>query len=279
MGQGSELIYLYGFLGADAPEPAATELDGMAGAAVRVHEAAGLRVAISAVPEDDYSVGRIEGQLDDLDWVARQGLAHERVVSWFVDHGDIVPVALFTLYSGLDALERDMAGRGPQARGHLERLAGQREWDLKLVCDAGRATAALAEASPAMRELDAEIAGAAPGRRFLLERKRQALARDELRRVTSERADALLEALAAHANAVVRLTIPRTTEELPLLLHAALLVPRANESALAHTLDAVLTPLEPLGFAASLTGPWAPYRFVDEDDRALTGRPSPEQRP
>jgi hypothetical protein len=265
----SRLIYLYGFVSATAPSPPAPPgLDGIAEAAIELFGEGAARAAISRVPDDAYSASAIEARIDDLTWVAAQGVAHERVVSWFVDHGDIVPVPLFTLYSGEEALAADLRARGADVEQTLARIAGLREWDVKLAYDPAALERAIGTASAAVARLDADIAAATPGRRFLLQRKRAELVRDEVHRVAAERADALLAALAGHARAVTRLAIPATSERMPVVLHAALLVARADEPALESVLDAERAGLETLGFGASLTGPWAPYRFLAADDAA-----------
>jgi hypothetical protein len=257
----NELIYLYGFVAADVRAPAA--LHGVGGTAVRVVPAGVVAAVISDVPARDFDAGEIERRIEDIDWVGQHGLGHERVVSWFVDHGDIVPVPLFTLYSGPEALLRDLAERHETVRVHLERLAGKREWDCKLACDLAQLTEKIGDVSDRVRALDAEIAAARPGRRFLLERKRQELARAEAKQLAAEHGDALCRSLAAVADDHVRLPIARTRESLPVVLHAALLVHREREQKLASVLADAMRELEPIGFAASLTGPWAPYRFVE----------------
>jgi hypothetical protein len=271
----SQLLYLYGFVPATAPEPPPPPaLDGVAGSAVHLHDGPGIRAAVSRVPGEEYAADRIEARMDDLEWVAAQGLAHERVVSWFVDHGDIVPVPLFTLYSGVAALDADMRERGGTVTSMLQRLAGLREWDVKLAYEPNRLQQRIGAAAPAVAALDDEIAAAAPGRRFLLERKRGDLVRSEVRRVAAERADSLFDALAAHARDAVRLEIPATSGAVPVLLHAALLVGREQEAGVHGALAAEGDALAALGFHASLTGPWAPYRFLDTAGRTDAGSPA-----
>jgi hypothetical protein len=256
----SELTYLYGFVPADAPRP--DGVAGMGGAPVHIWPVTGAGAAVSAVPADVYAAHAIEARLDDLDWVADQGAAHERVVSWFVDHTDIMPAALFTLYSSPDALLRDAAERAAAVAEALERLRGMREWDLKLSFETATIDAHLPAAAPALATLDAEIAAAAPGRRYLLERRRADLLRTERRRVLNEAADAMLAALRPCAADVVRVELPRVAADLPVIMHAALLVARNDEAELASRFETEAASAARIGLHAALSGPWAPYRFV-----------------
>jgi len=256
----SELLYLYGFVPADSPTP--PPLAGVAGGSVELLPAAAeFHAVVSRVPAEEYAAHSIEAKLEDLGWVAAQGLAHEQVVAWFVDHGDIVPAPLFTLYSGLAALIAEVDAGVERIAAQLARCRGRREWDLKVAYHAATLRARLVHASDALRSLDAEIAAAAPGRQFLLARKRADLVREEMRRVVRERADALLDALAGCAEETLRLPLPRTGDA-PVVLHAALLVASSAAGALQHRFEAESAQLEPLGIAATLSGPWAPYRFI-----------------
>jgi hypothetical protein len=260
----SEVLYLYGFVpaGTKAPE----RLDGIDDAPVAlVPVSPEVAAAVSRVSAERWSPERIEARLEDLRWVADQGVAHERVVAWFVDHGDIVPVPLFTLYSGPAALADDVAARARQIRYRLERFEGRREWDVKVAYRAERALAHAAELSEAVRALDEEMTAAAPGRRYLLERKRSELARAEIAGAARRRAAGLLDALRPLADEVVQPPLPRNDPALPVVLNAALLVRKGNEGALIAAAEAGRADLDALGLEVLFSGPWAPYRFVGDD--------------
>jgi hypothetical protein len=257
----SDLLYLYGFVPADSPSP--PPLAGIADRPVELLAVAGACAVISRVPADEYAAERIEDRLQQLDWVAAQGLAHEQVVAWFVDHADIAPAPLFTLYSGEDALAAEAGASADRIAAQLERCRGRREWNLKVTCDTATLHAGIGAASEPLRELDAEIAAAAPGRQFLLSRKRADLVRDEMRRIVLERADALLDLLAEDAEDTRRLPLPKGGES-AVVLHAAVLVAIGRTEALRRRFAEEAARLEPLGIAATLSGPWAPYRFLGD---------------
>jgi hypothetical protein len=255
----SRLLYLYGFVPAGTQRP---ELTGVGGGPVELLPAAGFAAVYSAVDPGIYSPDSVEARLGDLNWVGEQGLAHERVVAWFVDHAVIVPVPLLTLYSGTDALRAEAERRDDEIRSLLERFRGVREWDLKVSYDSVVAAGSAALLSPTLRAIDDEIRHAGPGRRYLLERKREAALRSEVGAAVRERARALFDSLQAHAQHAVTLPIP-AADALPVVLHAALLVPAAAEAALARHAATEGAALAGMGIHVALSGPWAPYRFLD----------------
>lgn len=260
----SELLYVYGFVPAGGAAP--SDLEGIGGSRVEVFDLdPEFRGVGSMVPLSSYAPERVEANLEDLRWVAEQGVAHERVVAWFVDHGEIVPVPLFTFYSGPEALREEARERAAEIRARLARFAGRREWDLKVAFDAAVALAHAGELSEAVRALDGEIAAAAPGRQYLLRRRRDELARAEVTASTRRLARDLLDELRAFAEEVVQLPLPRADLELPVVMNAALLVPRENEGPLMEKLDASGRSLAAVGVRADFSGPWAPYRFVGDE--------------
>lgn len=258
----SDSLYLYGFV--PAGTGAAPDLEGVARRPVEVVERHGVGAVVSRVPSDDFSPGTVQERMHDLDWLTEQGARHERIVTWFVDHADILPVRLLTLYSSEDALGDAIAEREEEIREAMDRLRGLREWDLKVSHRPDELETSLAEVSEEIAEMDREIEEAAPGRRFLLERKRGRLARTEGGRAAKELAHGLLEALEPLTESVERLPLPREVRDHPLVLNAALLVAREREEELRSTAGASATELDARGITVELTGPWAPYRFAGD---------------
>ena len=258
----SDVVYLYGFVPADAPAPPAT-LRGVEDRPVELLALGDVAAVIAHVPATEYQAERVNARMDDLGWLAERGIAHERVVAWLVDQGDVLPAGLLTLFSSVAALRADAGPRAPTLRAQLARLYGAREWDLKVAWERARLEAHAGAVSPEIRALDDEIAAAAPGRRFLLEKKRADLLRRELGQAARRAAGELFDRLREHARDAVTRAAPRADVELPVVLAAALLVERGREAALQDACAEERGALEPLGFTVELTGPWAPYRFLE----------------
>jgi hypothetical protein len=259
----SEAIYLYGFVPPDTVLPP-NGLIGTGESVVELLNATDFQAVIARVPGEEYEAGAIEAQLQDLAWVASQGVAHERVVAWFVDHAQIVPVPLFTLYSSVDALTAAMNERTAAVRAQLQRFRGLREWDLKVSYRADMAEAHAAELSAQIAQLDDEIANASTGRRFLLEKKRTDMVRAEVANAAFDAANALLEDVRPLCSELVVAPLPRGAAELPVVANAALLVHTGQELVVRDRVRERAEHLRPIGIEVTYSGPWAPYRFVDQ---------------
>jgi hypothetical protein len=234
----------------------------MGGRPVEVLHLDELSAVISRVPVAEYNRDRVELGLKDLAWVAEQGMTHERVVAFFVDQGQILPASLFTLYSTEQALRSAVATQHEALVAELQRLTGVREWNLKVSYDAAMLSRELGRFSDEVQDLDTEIAQAAPGRKFLLEKKRAELTKSEVVRAAREAAQEIVTRIAPHCVETRTLPLPQSKEALPVVLHAALLVQRESEDIVVEQLERERGALSQSGVGVSFSGPWAPYRFV-----------------
>lgn len=256
-------LYLYGFVPADAALPAHGLL-GIGDGEVRLLEVDGVAAVVSPVPQDEFDDDRLTERSSDLEWLAALGLQHEQVVAWFVDHSWILPSRLLTLFSGQEAVRVAAAGDAGRIRAELERLEGVREWDLKVGYRPARLEEHLAAVSDAIASLDREIESATPGKRFLLQKKRKDMARIEGQASARRLARELLAELEPLARETRRTTPP--TEDAPVLLNVAFLMPRDSEDELVERAARLGDRLTGLGLVVQLSGPWAPYRFLDPPD-------------
>lgn len=258
----SQVVYLYGFVPPDTPLPP-PDVAGVAGAPVRLVDLGVVRAAVADLPASVYAAPLVESRLQDLAWVGEQGMAHERVVVWFSDHSDILPARLLSLYSGDDALRTALAGRIDAIAATLRTLSGRREWNLKVAYDADELARHGAEISADLRQMEERIAAATPGRRYLLERQRADMVKQEVSRAGRSLARELLDALREHAADVRELPLTDSDENGTVVLNAALLVERSAEQALRARAADRYSHYTGLGLIISFSGPWAPYRFVE----------------
>jgi hypothetical protein len=257
------VIYLYGFVPPDVSLPG-DGLLGVADAEVELVPGDGFTAVVARLTAEEYGPAALERNSGDMAWMAEQGLGHEQVVAWFVDHASILPSRLLTLFSSVakltDRMERDAA----RIRDGLERFRALREWDLKVAYDQQRLEEHLGEVSTEIARIDREIHQAAPGKAYLLRRKRADLAGVEVRGAARRLARELLDALGSHAAEVAR-PAP-VTDDAPVVLNTALLLRRDHEADALEHARRESDRLADLGVLVQYTGPWAPYRFLEASD-------------
>jgi hypothetical protein len=103
----------------------------------------------------------------------------------------------------------------------------------------------------------------ASGRDFLLRKKQRQEADRELARSAEVAVEEVYRSLAGRARAARRRE-PMPAAGARLLLDAAFLVPQAGAAAFEAALAEGAGRLASCGCAATLTGPWPPYNFVEE---------------
>ncbi|HET7584455.1 MAG TPA: GvpL/GvpF family gas vesicle protein [Gemmatimonadaceae bacterium] len=258
------LVYLYGVAPGDAPDPAA-DLRGVDGGAVRLVRAGALAGIVGDVPSSEYAEDRLNERLRDLDWVGERGVAHERVLTWYADRGPVVPLSLFSLHTDDARVRERMAERAGPLAATLQRVAGRREWGIKVWRDDARLRAQLETQSDALRALTAEIRAASEGRRYLLARKRDTLEREEMRRISAAAAREALDVIGAAAEQTATIPIPpgaSGTAARTLVLHAAFLVPQQDYTRFESAVRTLGAAQAERGFDWEFTGPWPPYHFT-----------------
>jgi len=264
------LWYVYGIVpSANAGTSAPAGLDDTS-VALEVHD--DVAALVSVLQGDDYAPAHLETRSGDIEWLSPRAVAHDRVLTWASDRGAVIPLPMFSMFSGREAVQSMLRERGAQVASVLSRIGAAREYALRMYRVEAELSIAVEELSPRLRELAAIARDATPGQRYLLDRKLDAEKKAEMRLASQRIADEIVAALAPHArpDGVVRSLIPRVTAGDPsaergtMVLNAAFLVePNAIEE-FQKTLTTLVARHTPNGFRFDFTGPWPPYHFVSE---------------
>ncbi len=265
----ASLWYVYGIV----PEGlAASPLpSGLDDADVLLEREAGVAALVSKLDELSYGPERLERSSADVEWLSPRAVAHDRVLTWASDHGAVVPLPMFSLFSGPDAVRSMLRDRAPQLASTLTRVGRGREYALRVYRIDAELMAAIATLSPRLEDLAASAASASPGQRYLLERKLEGQKRAEVRGVTQEIVDDIVTELSEHALESVRSPIPRIADAADAVgergtqvLNAAFLVAPRQLEAFQKTLTKLVGERGEQGFRFDFTGPWPPYHFASE---------------
>jgi Gas vesicle synthesis protein GvpL/GvpF len=221
-------------------------------------------VVSTAEPEglDEVSLSARLERLDELEMIAR---SHDAVVASVCAHTVALPFRLATIHRSESSVVEMLRREYDELVARLDRLSGHVELGVKVY--AGSAS----PASPPRGIADGRI-GSSPtetsGRGYLQRRKEEQRSRDtawQLSTAAAARADTELRKLAAasrhHRPHHGQLGPDRGDN----VLNAAYLV----ELGLVDRFTIKVRDLdrELLGARVDVTGPWAPYSFVDDDDQ------------
>lgn len=258
------IVYVYGIVAASAPVESAPR--GLDDAPVTLVTEGALAALASQLDAATYAGGVAEARAGEVGWIGPRAVAHDAVLTWASDAGGVVPFPMFTLFSDAGAVRAMLRERSESLAAMLGRVAPAQEFGVRLFRDDAAAAAALAERSPSVAELERQARSAAPGQRYLLQRKLEGERRAELRRLGGEEASRLFDLLSPLALEGAREAVaaPAEAGAGTAVLDASFLVPRDGVEAFRETLGDAAADLERRGFRVEFTGPWPPYHFVRE---------------
>lgn len=254
----SALRYVYGILPATAAaavEPA--EIAGIDGARVRALVDGPFAAACSQVDETEYGESSLNERVRDLDWLAPRAASHQSVNSRLLEiAGVVLPLSFGALYRDDERVKEMLREDAAARRARLDALAGRAEWVVTVLRDAGSDAGAADE----LRALDDEIASSAPGKGYLLEKRRTNVASEAASRADADAAERALGALIRVAERSYREPVAKGGGDI-VVLRVSLLAPRAKAGVLDGAIAAVTRDLDPRGYRVRSTGPWPAYRF------------------
>lgn len=259
--------YVYGIVSAEMPET--TLPVGLDDTGVSLERHDGIAALVSVLDGDRYAPAALETNSGDVEWLSPRAVAHDRVLTWASDHGAVVPLPMFSLFSGPHAVRTMLRERASQLSSTLASVARGREYALRVYRVDAELLGAVTSLSPRLSELVKTAESASPGQRYLLERKLDSEKKIELRSLSRQIVEEILGELAPHALQVVRSPIPRaadaeTATSGTMVLNAAFLVAPNRFDALQRALTSLVARHGAHGFRFDFTGPWPPYHFVNE---------------
>ena len=227
---------------------------------VEAVDGGGLTAFFSPVDEVEFSQPVIDARSKDVEWLGAIGYRHQSVMAALLRGGTIIPLRAFTLFKSHATLRRHLEENKEQFERILERVDGKQEWTLRIEFDPERWRDALSKRVDSLRALEEEIAGAAPGKAFLLRKKlddeRKKASREAEQQVASEIENAVLERLKSEVVAESRERRDGAFPQINVLL------PCDEEARLQELHDELARRYDGEGVTLALTGPWPPYTFA-----------------
>jgi hypothetical protein len=259
----SEIWYVYGVV--RAAFDATRAPGGLDDVSVELCADRDLAALVSRLDGEQYAPEAVERATEDVEWLAPRAVSHDRVLTWASDHGSVVPLPIFSLFSSATAVQKMLNDRRAQLSATLERAASGREYALRVYRIDNELTKSAADLSPRLAELRDASAAASPGQRYLLERKFDTERKTELRSIgarVSREIVAALRPLALDTTQTRTASRGAPETDAPLILDAAFLVAPEGLEQFQRELTDIVGQYAARGFRFDFTGPWPIYHFV-----------------
>jgi hypothetical protein len=262
----SSLWYVYGIVPSGSLPASLPE--GLDDAPVVLEPHDGVAALVSVLAGADYEPTTLESNSGEVEWLSPRAVAHDRVLTWASDRAAVVPLPMFSLFSGREAVGTMLRDRESQLEKTLKHIGEAREYALRVYRVDPELLAVIPSLSPRLAEMAKSASAASPGQRYLLERKLEGEKKSELRGVTQRIVDEIIGALTSSARDVTRSPIPRTDSDASrgtMVLNAAFLVAPVQLAEFQRTLTTLAERFggEGAGFRFDFTGPWPAYHFVN----------------
>ena len=252
-----ELRYLYAVASANAaPAIDAANLRGIEGGRVETIVEDRLLGATSSVPASDYEEEPLNARLQDLAWLAPRAASHQEVNGRLLELTDaVIPLAFGAIYRDPDGVREVLRARADDFADRLRALQGRAEWIVSIEREGSAAPT-----GGAVGALDAEIAAAAPGRAFLLGKRRDEVIREERRIREAALAEEAWVAIEAIAERVYREPLIEDPTAAA-IARFSVLARREREVELGDVVRKLGASGVSEGYRLRLSGPWPAYRF------------------
>ena len=257
------LFYVYGIIPAKAVASGAPA--GVDDAAVSVVAEGDVAALVSELTGDNYDPASIAAQSGNVDWVAPRATAHDLVLTWASDRGPVIPLPMFTAtFASQDSVRSMLRERAGELKSVMDRVGRGREYALRVYRVDAELKAALPQLSEEIGALKAAADAASPGQRYLLERKMEERAKEQLRATSQRIAAEIRDELAKVAVETTTAPIPRMSTDAPgtMILNAAFLIAPDGLRAFQERLTRIVNERQPSGFRFDFTGPWPAYHFA-----------------
>jgi len=225
-----------------------------------------LAAVTSRVPLAIYGEESLTQHLTDPAWTAVRAMRHEQVVEHFARHASVIPLRFGTIYLERTGIERMLAERLPALREIIERLQEREEWGVNLYSDRAKLMSSITSLSSRLRDLATEASQASPGQSYLMQKKIDALRKDEARAEINRIVNEVEITLQQQSDDGRRLRVLKVeaTEYGELKAKFAFLIKRTSFAEFKAAAERLARDYEAAGLRLELTGPWPAYNFAGE---------------
>lgn len=259
--------YLYGVTFADIASRLAASPSLGNGAPLLALEQDGLAALARLVPRHTFSAAAIQERAHDIGWLEETVRNHNLVVERIHQLGPVLPAKFGSIYSDSGILQASLAETHDALFARLMWLQGCDEWGVHVYADRQALQRATTE-DPTLKQMQADIASAGPGRAYLLKRKLADAIADISGAALATLAQTSYQHLADYAVAGQRNPAslrPASAGAECELLYASFLVQRAVADDFLLAAQRLVQEQE--GLRCEYSGPWPPYSFASADGK------------
>jgi hypothetical protein len=252
------LRYVYGIVPAAAAAAVdSARISGIDGAAVRALVEGPFAAAESELDAEAYAAESLNQNIRDMEWLTPRAEAHQAVNSRLLDvAGVVLPLSFGAIYRDETRVREMLRQDVDIRRARLTDLVGKAEWVVTVLRDPDHVPGAEGD----LRALEDEIAASAPGRGYLLEKRRTSVATAAAERADADAARRALDVLAEAGERTYREPVATGGPDI-VVVRVSVLASTTRAAAVGDAIASLGRELAGEGYHVRSNGPWPAYRF------------------
>jgi hypothetical protein len=222
-------------------------------------------VVVKYVSESEFSEENFKKYLSDIQWVESNAREHIRVISLVMEQSTVIPFKFGTIYNTKASLKKFITDYSASLIENFQHIKGKEEWSVKIYCDRKVLCEQIDELSQEVGALERQIMASAPGKAFLLRRKKTDLIENEMDRLGKTYGQEYYEEFKNLSESTCfNNLLPKefTGRADTMILNATFLINKNKVADFMSTADTLRKKGGDLGFIIEATGPWPPFSFV-----------------
>ncbi len=225
----------------------------------------GFYVVVKLVSEDEYDEENFKRNLSNIHWVETNARTHISVINSIMEHQTVIPFKFGTIFQTEERIQKCLLEYSDSLHENFKYIHAKEEWSVKVYCDRKALCSQIDELSEETAALETQIMASAPGKAFLLKRKKTEMIENEMDRLCKEYGQTYYEHFnsLSEANSLINM-LPKefTGRQDTMILNATFLVRKNKVAELLNAIEVMKGNDEQSSFFIEASGPWPPFSFI-----------------
>jgi hypothetical protein len=224
-----------------------------------------LYAIVKYVSESEYSEENFKRNLSDIQWLETNAREHIGVIKRIMEDNTVIPFKFGTIFKTGTSFKAFITDYSGSLSENFHHIKGMEEWSVKIYCDRKVLCKQIDELSEEAATLEKQIMASAPGKAFLLKRKKTNLIENEMDRICKNYGQEYYDEFKNLSESTsLNNLLPKefTERDDNMILNATFLVRKNKVADFKSTAETLRKKNVNSGFFIETTGPWPPFSFI-----------------
>lgn len=222
-------------------------------------------VGMKFVSSNEFSEENLKKKFTDLAWIEANARDHVRIISGIMQKYTVIPFKFGTIFKTNESLKEFIQEYSASLAENFSAIQDKEEWSVKIYCDKKVLNRQMPELCEDIRLLERQILESSPGKAFLLNRKKNELMDQNVRRLMKTNGQKCYDeynsiSLASHINNILPREVTERQDDM--ILNAVFFIDKKKTVDFVRLAKLQEGKYRSVGFSFEVTGPWPPFSFV-----------------